>query len=59
MKCDICGQDVDNSEALQAHKEQMHPAGASDKSKDDLERPDHVGDTPEESAAAESPLGTH
>jgi hypothetical protein len=25
MKCDICGQDVDNSEALEAHWEKLHP----------------------------------
>jgi hypothetical protein len=59
MKCDICGQDLDNSKALQAHIEQMHPAGVSDKSIGDLEAPAHVGDTPEESAAVEIPLVTH
>ncbi len=50
---------VDNSKALQAHNQQMHPAGVGDKSINDLEAPDHMGDTPEESAAAEIPLVTH
>jgi hypothetical protein len=50
MKCDICGQDVDNSEDLQKHKEQAHPTGVGD-----LEQPDLLGDSPEESAAAEVP----
>jgi hypothetical protein len=51
MKCDICGQDVDNSEELQKHKEQEHPAGVGDKSVDNLEKPDLLGDTSKESAA--------
>ena len=55
MKCDICNQHVDNSEELHNHMEQAHPAGAGDT----LERPDLLGDTPEESAAAETPLPTH
>ena len=59
MKCDICGQDVTNSEELQKHQEQMHPTGEGDKSMDNLERPDLVGDTPEESAASETPKPTY
>jgi hypothetical protein len=59
VECDICGQDVENSEELQKHQEQMHPAGEGDKSMDNLERPDLVGDTPEESATSEAPLPTH
>jgi hypothetical protein len=55
MKCDICDQHVENSEELQKHMEQAHPSGAGD----NLERPDLLGDTPEESAAAEPPLPTH
>lgn len=55
MKCDICDQEVQNSEQLQKHKEQMHPAGVGD----NLETPDLLGDTVEESAAAEPPLPTH
>jgi hypothetical protein len=54
MKCDICNQHVDNSEELQKHMEQAHPAGAGD----NLESPDLLGDTPEESAAVETPLPT-
>jgi len=59
MKCEICGKDVENSEALEAHNEQMHPAGVSEKSMAGLETPDLLGDTPEESAAVETPLPTH
>ena len=55
MKCDICGQAVDNSEELQKHTEREHPAGVGD----NLESPDLLGDTPEESAAVEAPLPTH
>lgn len=58
MKCDICGQEVENSGALQAHTELVHPAGVGDKSLDDLETPDLLGDTPEQSAAVEIPLAT-
>jgi hypothetical protein len=54
MKCDICGQDVDNSEDLQKHKEQAHPTGVGD-----LEQPDLLGDSPEESSAAEVPKPTY
>ena len=56
MECDICGQDVENSEELEKHKEQMHPP---DKSADSLETPDLLGDTPDESAARENPNPTH
>jgi hypothetical protein len=49
MKCDICGQDVENSEDLLKHKEQAHPTGAEDKSTDSLERPDPSDDPPDES----------
>jgi hypothetical protein len=59
MKCDICGQTVENSEDLRAHNEQAHPADLGDKSMDDLEKPDLLGDTPEESAAVEVPKVTH
>jgi hypothetical protein len=55
MKCDICGQDVENSEDLQKHMEQAHPTGAGD----NLETPDLVGDTPDESAASEVPKATY
>lgn len=42
-----CGQDVENSEELQKHKELAHPSGTSDKSTD-LEKPDLLGDTSDE-----------
>ena len=59
MKCGICGQDVENSDALEAHNQLVHPAGVSDKSVDDLQTPDLLGATPEQSAAVEIPLATH
>lgn len=54
MKCDICGQSVSNPEELKKHMEQAHPKGV-----DDLETPDLLGDTPEESAVADVPKPTH
>jgi hypothetical protein len=59
MKCDICGQDVENSDDLQNHKEREHPTGVGDSSADDMEKPDLLGDTPEESTASESPKATY
>jgi hypothetical protein len=59
MECDICGQDVENSEDLLKHMERVHPTGAGDKSMDNLEKPDHLGETPEESAEREVPKPTH
>jgi hypothetical protein len=59
MKCDICNQHVENSEELQKHMEEAHPAGVGDKSMTNLERPDLLGDAPEESAAVETPMPTH
>jgi hypothetical protein len=59
MKCDICSQDVENSEELQKHKERAHPTGVGDKSTDNLEKPDLLGDTSEESAAIEPPMPMH
>jgi len=54
MHCDVCSQEVGNSEELQKHKELAHPAGA-----DNLERPDLLGDSPEESAAIEVSQAAH
>jgi hypothetical protein len=55
MECDICGQEVENSEDLMKHKEQAHAAGVGE----NLERPDLIGDIPEEeSAASEIPKAT-
>jgi hypothetical protein len=54
MECDICGEDVENSDDLQKHKERAHATGVAD----NLERPDLLGDTPEESAASEIPKAT-
>jgi len=57
VECDICGQVVENSEDLQRHKERAHPAGLSDESTDNLEKPDPLDDTPEESDVGEGPKG--
>jgi hypothetical protein len=59
MECDICGQKVENSEDLQKHKERAHPTGMGDESTDNLEKPDLLGDSPEESATRENPKATH
>lgn len=59
MKCDICGQDVENSEDLQKHNELTHPTGVGDTSVDNLEKPDLLGDTPEQSRETEIPKVTH
>lgn len=59
MKCDICGQKVETSEDLQEHIELAHSSGVGDRSVDNLEKPDLLGDTPEESAALEVPKATY
>jgi hypothetical protein len=60
MKCEICGQDVKNSEDLKDHKERMHAtAAAAVKTADNLEQPDLLGDTPEVSAEIDVPKATH
>jgi len=59
MQCDICGQDVGNSDQLEKHKEQMHPTDEGEKSIDNLEKPDHLGETPEQSATSEAPRPQH
>jgi hypothetical protein len=56
MKCDICGEDVKNSEELQKHMERLHPTDEGDK--ENGESPDLLGDTPAESAEVETPLPT-
>jgi hypothetical protein len=55
MECDICGEDVENSAELEQHKERMHATDGGD----NLERPDLLGDTPDESASIEGPKPTH
>jgi hypothetical protein len=56
MKCDICGEDVKNSEELEKHMERLHPTDEADTEKG--ETPDLLGDTPQESAEVETPLPT-
>jgi hypothetical protein len=53
MECDVCGQDVKNSEDLQKHTEQAHATGVGA----NLERPDLLADSPDESSAIRSPKG--
>ena len=55
MECDICGHNVENSEDLQKHKEQMHATGVADT----LERPDLVEDAPEESGPTSIATTSH
>jgi hypothetical protein len=57
MKCEICGEDVKNSEELQKHMERLHPTDEGDTEKG--ESPDLLGDTPDESAEIETPLPTN
>lgn len=40
MQCDICGQEVDNSEALVKHKEEMHAMGEQEEKAEELESPE-------------------
>jgi hypothetical protein len=57
MKCDICGEDVKNSEELQKHMERLHPT--DDDGKENGESPDLLGDSAEESAEIETPKPTY
>lgn len=50
MVCDICGEEVDNSEALAQHKEKMHALGEDNPEKEES------GDTPEEQETPEAAL---
>jgi hypothetical protein len=59
MKCDICSLEMENSEELRKHKERVHPQGRGDRPMDELETPDLLGDTPEESATSDAPKATH
>jgi hypothetical protein len=36
VKCNVCDQEVANSEELKRHQEQMHPIGEDDDEKPDL-----------------------
>jgi hypothetical protein len=57
MKCDVCGDEVGNSEELQKHMERQHPTDEGDK--ENGESPDLLGDTREESAEIETPKPTY
>jgi len=47
VKCDICGEEVDNSEALAQHKERMHAIG------NETPEPGETGELPEEQEVPE------
>jgi hypothetical protein len=57
MKCDICGDEVKNSEELQNHMERLHPTDEGDK--ENGESPDLLGDAPEQSAEVETAKPTY
>ena len=41
MRCDICGEEIANSEAMKLHIEHEHPAGGDEqKGDEELEAPD-------------------
>lgn len=52
MVCDICGEEVENSEDLSKHKERMHAMGGD---KPELESPDlaEESEVPEQSEVPE------
>jgi hypothetical protein len=56
MKCEICDQEVENAAELLNHMERLHPPAEGD---ENLEKPDLLGATPEESAAREIPKPLH
>ena len=39
MKCDICGEELENSEALAKHNERMHPMGEKEDGDREMETP--------------------
>jgi len=39
VKCDICGEELENSEALAKHKERLHPLGEQEDGDRELETP--------------------
>jgi hypothetical protein len=51
MKCDICGEEVDNSVDLAQHMERMHAPG------DDNPEPEKSPELPEESGVPEPAQG--
>ena len=53
MECDICGQEVDNSEDLARHLERLHPTYEGNKPVENGEKPDFV--TRPESESIEAP----
>jgi hypothetical protein len=43
MKCEICGEEVENSEALAKHVERMHPMGDDNPEHESPELPEEPG----------------
>jgi hypothetical protein len=55
MECEMCGQEVANSEELQRHRERLHPYPDDDRTKaiEDGEKPDFIAPEPEPSETPE------
>ena len=54
MECEMCGQEVANSEELQKHRERMHPYPAAESvTPEEGEKPDLMASEPEPSEAPE------
>ncbi len=47
MECDICGAEVDNSEDLAKHKEQMHAMGETEPEKEESPEVPEEEDVPD------------
>jgi len=53
VKCDICGEELENSDALAKHKERMHAMGEAEEKERELETP---GEKEEPETAEPSPM---
>jgi len=55
MECEMCGQEVANSDELQRHRERLHPYPGDERGKaiGDEEKPDMMASEPETSGAPE------
>ena len=49
MKCDICGEEMENSDALAKHKERMHAMGESEERDKETEEPENAEPSPMQS----------
>jgi hypothetical protein len=55
MECEMCGQEVANTEELQKHRERLHPYPSDEGAKplEEGEKPDFMAPEPEPSEAPE------